>query len=149
MNIKTSINNLVFIDILSGKTVKVENPVAKLLIVEGNHFKRSYLHAFFASLNYQVDTAKDGVACIEMVGEDIAKYHAVLINVTIPKIDGFATAKSLREVVRYEKPIIGFSVICDQDIKKRAKAAGMDQCIDYFEGNTLLKEALECALNKS
>lgn len=132
-----------FVDVMAGRIKHVVDPVATLLLVEDSGFKRHHLRWCFLNLGYAVDIAADGVEAVEMVSQGKgAFYDAVLMNITMPRMDGLMATEALRNVVDYKGPIIGFSVTCNEALRAKAKKVGMNDCVNYFEGHALLAKAL-------
>jgi twitching motility two-component system response regulator PilH len=73
---------------------KEENMARHILIVEDSQVDRSRLEQLLATNGFQVSTAADGQAAIDSVKR--AKPDAILMDVNMPGMDGFAATRALR-----------------------------------------------------
>lgn len=121
---------------------KPQKPL-RILCVEDNPFGRVVLNAILTEFGHTVDFASSGEAALIAVA---AKDHdVVLMDVTLPGIDGFETARRIRALPRSEAlPVIGVSALYSEADIERAKAAGMN---DYLV-KPVTPAALEEALGK-
>lgn len=116
----------------------------RILCVEDNPFGRVVLNAILTEFGHTVDFASSGeAALIAVAGKD---HDVVLMDVTLPGIDGFETARRIRALPRSEAllPVIGVSALYSEADIERAKAAGMN---DYLV-KPVTPAALEEALRK-
>ena len=122
---------------------KPQKPL-RILCVEDNPFGRVVLNAILTEFGHTVDFASSGeAALIAVAGKD---HDVVLMDVTLPGIDGFETTRRIRALARSEVllPVIGVSALCSEADIERAKAAGMN---DYLV-KPVTPAALEEALRK-
>lgn len=101
----------------------------RVLCAEDNPFGRVVLSAILTGLGHRVDFAGSGEAAIEAVTR--GGYDLVLMDVTLPGIDGLDATRSIRalpgDVARI--PVIGLSGRSDPSDAAKAREAGMD---DYL-----------------
>ena len=97
----------------------------KLLVVEDEPKLASSLRAALARAGYAVDLAPDG----EMATDFAAayEYDLVLLDVMLPKLDGFAVLKQLRRR-RYAGPVLMLTAREDT----RSKVQGLDLGADDY-----------------
>jgi twitching motility two-component system response regulator PilH len=65
-----------------------------ILVVEDNQVDRSRLEKLLSGAGYQVSTAENGSQALASVKR--AKPDAILMDVNMPEMDGFATTRALR-----------------------------------------------------
>jgi chemotaxis family two-component system sensor kinase Cph1 len=111
---------------------------AHVLLAEDNAANRDVTTMMLEKLGYRVDVAKDGVETVEALSRT-ASYTAVLMDVQMPEMDGYAATKEIR---RYEGggrhiPIIAMTGNAMQGDREKALEAGMD---DYVSKPVRLDE---------
>ncbi|MET0868864.1 MAG: ATP-binding protein [Pseudorhodoplanes sp.] len=101
----------------------------RILCAEDNPFGRVVLSAILNELGHKIDFAGSGEAAVTAVSR--GSYDVVLMDVTMPGIDGFEATRRIRALPGPEArvPIIGISALSSADNVKRAKATGMS---DYM-----------------
>ncbi len=67
---------------------------AKILIVDDEPDVRDFLSGSLKRHRYGVATASDGDECVDMAGKE--KFDLILLDILMPKLDGFQTLKKLR-----------------------------------------------------
>jgi twitching motility two-component system response regulator PilH len=65
-----------------------------ILIVEDNHGDRTRLERLLGAAGYQVSTAENGAQALAAVKR--SKPDAILMDVNMPEMDGFAATRALR-----------------------------------------------------
>lgn len=68
--------------------------VQKILVVDDSQADRDHLNQLLSGAGYQVDTAENGAKAIEQV--KAASPDAVLMDVNMPEMDGFAATRALK-----------------------------------------------------
>jgi len=131
-----------------------------ILFVEDDPNLSMILKDYLEMIGYKVDHASNGEIGIELFAKNV--YHLVILDVMMPKKDGFTTAKEIREV-NSTVPIIfltaknlredrikGFKVGCDDFITKpfsseelslRIKAI-LKRCSVISSSNTIIEKTL-------
>ena len=100
---------------------------------------------------YEVETAYDGVEAVEKVREAPAEYFdIVLMDVQMPKMDGYEATKQIRALedpVKANIPIVAVTANAFEEDRKTAMEAGMNGHLakpyDINEILRTLKEILE------
>lgn len=93
----------------------------KILVVDDELEVRLVLTEFLESQGYEVTAAASGAEALAMV--DAAKPHVVLLDVTMPEMDGMETLKRLA-AAHPGLPIIMVTANADVDITSRLLALG-------------------------
>ena len=70
--------------------------IARLLLVEDNPVNQEVALAMLGELNLRADCAWDGEQALEKLAAD--RYDVVLMDCHMPKLDGYATTRRLREL---------------------------------------------------
>ncbi|MEA2939338.1 MAG: two-component system, sensor histidine kinase [Alphaproteobacteria bacterium] len=95
-----------------------------ILCVEDNPYGRVVLNTILTELGHRVDFVGTGEAAVAAVAG--TRYDAVLMDVTLPGIDGFEATRRIRALAGPRVPGIGVSGRDSADEERRARAAGMD-----------------------
>jgi len=93
----------------------------KILVVDDEPEVRLVLTEFLESRGYEVAVAGSGAEALAMV--DAVKPHVVLLDVTMPEMDGMETLKRLA-VSQPGLPIIMVTANADVDVTSRLLAMG-------------------------
>jgi DNA-binding response OmpR family regulator len=75
--------------------------VSRVLIVEDEAHLAEGLRFNLEAEGYSVEVAGDGEAALEQLGRADGKFHAVVLDVMLPGMDGFAVASALRKARNY------------------------------------------------
>jgi CheY-like chemotaxis protein len=94
-----------------------------------------------ARLDYKADVVSDGHQAIQAVSQ--CKYDLVLMDIKMPKMDGFETAREIRKLGQRELKIIGVTAYVFPGVKEMCLDAGMDDCITKPVRIEDLKNALK------
>jgi CheY-like chemotaxis protein len=114
----------------------------KILCAEDNPFGRVVLSAVLTELGHRVDFAGSGEAAVSAVAR--GNYDLVLMDVTLPGIDGLEATRRIRALPgdAARIPVIGISALSSEDDVKRAEAAGMSGYLVKPVSPRALAEAL-------
>ena len=93
----------------------------KILVVDDEPEVRLVLTEFLESRGYEVTAASSGAEAISLV--DVVKPHVVLLDVTMPEMDGMETLKRLA-AANPGLPIIMVTANADVDVTSRLLAMG-------------------------
>src|SRR5271169_5295080 len=85
----------------------------RILVVDDDVQIRRVLRAALSAARYEVDTAASGEESLEMMKD--RQYHLVLLDLSMPGVDGFELCRELRATSDAEIIIISVSGI-EQDI---------------------------------
>jgi len=109
----------------------VPDSARRILVAEDHPINRQVVLMQLARLGYAADVVEDGEAALEkLAGED---YAALLTDVHMPRMDGYALARRLREreaaAGGRRLPIIALTANVLQGQVQRCIEAGMDDCL--------------------
>ncbi len=119
----------------------------KILIVEDNEDALSFMKLLIEKYGYQVVEATDGIEALEKFRRH--QPDLVLMDVSLPFVDGLTTAKAIREIEGSgEVPILVVTAL-GKSIQAQATEAGCNELIfkpvDFEVLRLLIEKHLESA----
>jgi len=109
------------ISVLQGKRV---------LLAEDNEINTEIAVEILKSAGLEVETARDGLICVDKLIEAPAGYYdLILMDIQMPNLDGYATARKIRtleDALKANIPIIAMTANAFEEDKKNAIDAGMN-----------------------
>ena len=117
----------------------------RVLLAEDNAVNRELIQQQLEELGFAVDTAEDGQAALALWRDDT--YLAVLTDINMPVMDGYALARELRERGQ-SLPILAITATALASERERCLAAGIDDLLlkplnlDRLEAGLLKARAL-------
>ncbi len=100
-------------------------PGLKLLLAEDNPLNREVLGELLEHLGLAVDCVPDGQAAVEAARQHA--YDLVLMDLQMPRLDGLAAARLLRQLPGYQTtPIVAVTANAFDEDRMNALAAGMN-----------------------
>lgn len=122
----------------------------RVLVVDDNDVNRLVASGLLASMGYETVEATDGIAAIEAVANaDTGAFAAVLMDVHMPRMDGFDATRALRELEgapdggASRLPIIALTATAAPSERAACLAAGMDDFLTKPLGLAELQAALQ------
>src|SRR5262249_44477884 len=108
----------------SGATPPAVRPL-NVLCAEGNPYGRVLLNTMLSELGHRADFVGSGAAAVDAVA--LGGYDAVLMDVTLPDIDGLEATRRIRALdgAAGRVPIVGVSGRADAEDEALGRAAGM------------------------
>jgi two-component system, sensor histidine kinase len=97
----------------------------RILCVEDNPYGRVVLNTILTELGHRADFVGTGEAAVEAAAGK--SYDAVLMDVTLPGIDGLEATRRIRARIGSDVRVIGVSGRSSPEEATRARAAGMDE----------------------
>ena len=103
---------------------------ARILLVEDNEINTEVATELLKEEGCIIETAKDGVACIDMIEKAEAGYYKmILMDIQMPVMNGYDAAKAIRKLNDPKKaaiPIIAMTANAFEEDIKNAFSAGMN-----------------------
>lgn len=99
----------------------------RILFIEDNPDIRANLDAFFCGRGWQLDFASDGLSGLSLCLNN--KYDIIVLDISMPKLDGIELCKRFRESSEVLTPIIMLTARDTLDDKIKGFSAGAD---DYL-----------------
>ena len=98
-----------------------------ILIVDDELKSRELLRRVLGGSGWDVITANNGRDALEKI--KISRPHAIVLDMTMPEMDGFEVARTLKSNPEYRTiPILAATGLCSWGDRQRCLAAG---CDDY------------------
>ena len=102
----------------------------RILVVEDNELNREITRELLEECGVIIDEACDGEECLEKVrNADPGDYDLILMDIQMPKIDGYAATRAIRALDHIELagiPIVALTANAFDEDKQKAYASGMD-----------------------
>ena len=102
----------------------------RLLLAEDNAINAEIAKVILNEAGFAVDWAENGQRALDMVLEGHERYHAILMDIQMPVMDGYASAAAIRAFEREQGlgrvPIIAMTANTFEDDRRNAFEAGMD-----------------------
>ncbi len=124
-----------------------------ILLAEDNELNREIAVELLSESGFIVDTAEDGTAAVEKVkNSKPGDYALVLMDIQMPKMDGYEATMQIRQLDNAELagiPIIAMTANAFEEDKKKALESGMNAHIAKPIDVTKLLEVLAYILKKN
>ncbi|MCR4954096.1 MAG: response regulator [Treponema sp.] len=121
------------IEVMQDASVEIENVTLegkRVLLVEDNELNREIAQDVLESEGIAVDIAVDGIEAVEKMEKSADNpYNFVLMDIQMPRMDGYTAAKKIRELENKavsKVPIIAMTANAFEEDKKKAFESGMD-----------------------
>ena len=101
----------------------------KILLVEDNEMNREIAEEILTDAGAEIDTAEDGVVAVEKVENSAGKYDVVLMDIQMPRMNGYEATKAIRALESKDLAnikIIAMTANAFAEDKQNALDAGMD-----------------------
>ncbi len=112
----------------------------RVLIVDDSEDNRRLQRHWLAAAGADVELAEDGSACLRRLGEERDWSGVILLDMQMPGLDGYATARALREG-GFRGPIIAVTANSIAGDRRRCLEAGCDE----YLSKPVLREVLVAA----
>ena len=106
-------------------------PALRVLVAEDNALNQLVARKTLEAWNVQVVIAENGRLAVEAVAEAAQPYHAVLMDVQMPELDGYEATRRIRQQFpdTARLPIIGLTASVLPEDRALALAAGMNDTL--------------------
>ena len=110
----------------------------RLLLVDDKQFFRDMLAPIITAAGYEVYTAASGRDALAMFSKGVS-FDAVLTDIDMPEMDGYAFARALlEEGNRAGLPILALDAYASNTVQSAAQSAGMQGACGKFDRTSLL-----------
>lgn len=119
--------------------------MANILVVEDDKDNQEVISTMLQLAGHSVTLASDGQKAMDLL--DDLKPELILLDMSMPVMDGWTTAQLIKSKTEYEHiPIVAVTAHAMAGDEKRMRAAGCDgyltKPIDYFELTKTVDEFL-------
>jgi len=97
-----------------------------VLIVEDNLIDQKLIANYLREYDFSFKIASDGHEAQVLL--ESHSFYLILLDLMMPKIDGFELAKIIRQKLRLEIPIVAITAFNINEVKDKCFAAGMNGC---------------------
>ncbi|HSE08085.1 MAG TPA: response regulator [Nocardioidaceae bacterium] len=128
----------------AGRTSMPNSERPRLLVVEDNPVNQLVALGILETLGYAADTADDGLEGVEAWKS--GSYAAVLMDVQMPRLDGYAATRTIRDLEPEGEriPVLAMTAAAVEGEREKCLAAGMDD----FLSKPVDPEALGAVLRR-
>ena len=125
----------------------------RILLAEDNEMNQMIAHAILTEVGLAVDIASDGSEAVEKIKNTPAgTYDVILMDVQMPKMDGYEASRRIRALEDPQKagiPIIAVTANAFEEDRKTALEAGMNGHLAKPYDIPAIMETLKTLLQKS
>jgi len=114
------------------------NPLLKILVVDDNAMNQSLIKHLLMQWNASFDIVSNGLEAVDQLKQK--KYNLILMDIQMPKMDGYAATDFIRRELKLELPIIAMTA--------HAMAGEREKCISYGMNEYIAKPINEDDLFK-
>ncbi len=118
-----------------------------VLVVEDEEINFLYIEELLSSTNINIIRAKNGSEVIELI-QNCPEICLVLMDIKLPKIDGFALTKQLKQIRPY-MPIVAQTAYAMSNDRKRAIEAGFDDYITKPINKNILLKSIDTLIKQT
>jgi signal transduction histidine kinase/DNA-binding response OmpR family regulator len=115
-------------------------PGYKILAAEDNKMNQLLLQYIFKQWNVNYTLAQNGAEAIEILKNE--QFNLLLLDIQMPVMDGYTTAKWIRNELKSDIPIIAMTAFVLQAEKDKCFASGMNEYLPKPLNETKLKQLL-------
>lgn len=102
----------------------------RILLAEDNELNAEIAIEILTGAGFEVEHAKNGVECVDMLTKADAHYYdLILMDIQMPKLDGYGATERIRNIDNIEKaqiPIIAMTANAFDEDKQNAFSIGMN-----------------------
>ena len=118
-----------------------------VLLVEDNQINQAVASHMLEHLSVDVDIANNGEEALNLLANKNSRYHAILMDCQMPKLDGYETTKLIRSDSLYHlhqfTPIIALTAHAMEGDEEKCLTAGMNSYIAKPINSERLKAELD------
>lgn len=125
----------------------MEKTKGSILVVDDNEINRKYVKTVLRNLDRTVHLAEDGFKGLDIVHS--STIELALIDIQMPRMDGFECHDRLREELGPEIPILAITAFSDSKARKRFIKHGFNDYITKPVKPDVLENTVQYWLNES
>ena len=115
----------------------------KILVAEDNIMNTKLIEKSFEGTGVHLDFSENGKVCIEKLKQN--SYDIILMDLYMPEMDGYETTKYIRQTLKLDIPIIGFSANIVEENRGKCLKEGMNDYVSKpFKFKDLLNTLVKC-----
>ena len=127
---------------MAGPTAKRASRDLRVLLVEDREDTRLFMRLGLEKVGFIVSEAGDGQSAVDLARQELP--DVVLMDLSLPRLDGFEAAKLIRKQKHLEKvPIIAVTAHHEKDFRSDAKASGFDAYVTKPIDMNWLRELID------
>jgi signal transduction histidine kinase/CheY-like chemotaxis protein len=124
------------------------NAPLRVLVVDDNAINQSLMEHLLLQWNIDFDIASNGLDAVEQLANQT--YDLVLMDVQMPKMDGYTATQHIRDVLRLDIPIIAMTAHAMAGEREKCLSRGMNEYISKpIKEEELLKLISNFGLHES
>ncbi|HVJ48940.1 hybrid sensor histidine kinase/response regulator [Desulfitobacterium sp.] len=125
-----------------GKLNPLSFAAKKLLLTEDNRVNLQMTQEILERFGFEVDITQSGFEAVQLASR--TRYDAILMDIRMPKMDGYETARRILEIKGKDAPpIIALSADAVEGVSEKARLAGMSGYLTKPINPVKLAEALK------
>lgn len=98
----------------------------RILIAEDNRLNHKVLEGILGDTDFELVFVEDGQEALDMIKSDKKAYDLILLDINMPKLNGYETAMEIRKIKEYKDvPILALTADVMQDAVNKCYEAGM------------------------
>jgi len=105
----------------------------KILYADDDKFMRAFISSKLKTLGHEVDLAEDGQEALTKI--ESGKPDALLLDLVMPKMDGFAVLKEIKSGQYKDLPVVVVSSLEQEEDIKKVKELGAYAQYDKSSGD--------------
>jgi PAS domain S-box-containing protein len=117
-----------------------------ILLVEDHDINQMLATTVLENWGFKVDLAENGLEAIEKVASN--KYDIILMDIHMPKMDGYDATEQIREKLKDKTPIVAMTASAAIGDNKKCFKVGMNDYISKPFNPELLFEKISFQINK-
>jgi two-component system alkaline phosphatase synthesis response regulator PhoP len=115
-------------------------PQKRILIIEDERLLAKALEIKLNNANFKTKTVFDGMTGLKVLQTE--KFDLVILDLLLPKLDGFDMLRELKNQKDFDTPVIVSSNLSQINERVEAKKLGV---VDYFiKSNTPIADIVKC-----
>jgi two-component system chemotaxis sensor kinase CheA len=129
---------LAYADWFRGQELRSSSQTRSLLLVDDSPFFRNMLAPVLKAAGYEVTAVASAREALDLLKKG-GRFDAVVTDIDMPEMDGFALAEAIRGEQRYgEMPIIALSSNGSADSIERGRKVGFHDLVAKFDRQSLI-----------